>query len=136
MEHLTIYQAYLAMMNFLEGFYQRTGSDDVAVLLSGMQFLSDKSTADPAAWDDWMESVQSVLMPDTLADRQRWQDLLSDPKNYQGTDSSGSQWYAQTLADGSQLWAKVWKGTFQYGGIRQTPRAFDPQTGLSSPENP
>ncbi|HEU5378289.1 MAG TPA: hypothetical protein VFV38_22935 [Ktedonobacteraceae bacterium] len=136
MEHLTIHQAYLAMMDFLEGFYQRTGSDDVAVLLGGMQFLSDKNTADSAAWDDWMKSVSGILMPDTPTNRQRWQDLLSDPKNYQGTDSLGNQWYAQTLADGSQLWAKVRHGVFKYGGIRQIPRMFDPQTGLSSPESP
>lgn len=61
METLTIHQAYRAMIHFLEGFYERTGSDDVAVLLGGMQILKDGRTADPAAWSDWMKSVTDAL---------------------------------------------------------------------------
>ncbi len=64
-ENLTVLQAYLAMVKFLEEFYQRTGSDDVAVLLGGMQLLKDGKTADPAAWNDWMKCVKSIRALDS-----------------------------------------------------------------------
>lgn len=58
---LTKLQAFNAMRNFLEGYYERTSSDDVGSLLGDMQIFSDGSTADSAAWDDWTESVNTVL---------------------------------------------------------------------------
>ncbi len=58
---LTKLEAFLAMTKFLEGYYQRTSSDDVGSLLSGMQILQDGDTADSAAWYDWIESVKKVL---------------------------------------------------------------------------
>ncbi|MGE5397585.1 MAG: hypothetical protein ACM3MK_08670 [Chitinophagales bacterium] len=57
---LTLEQAYRAMVVFLEGFYERTGSDDVGGLLGGMIILDDGETADPAAWNDWIDSVSKV----------------------------------------------------------------------------
>jgi hypothetical protein len=50
------------MVLFLEGFYSRTQSDDVGWLLSDLMMLEDRRTADPAAWDDWMECVRKVLV--------------------------------------------------------------------------
>ena len=61
MEKLTVQQAFEAMSLFLEGFYERTKSDDVGGLLGDMILLEDSTTADPAAWDDWMKSVHRVL---------------------------------------------------------------------------
>ncbi len=61
MEKLTARQAFEAMTLFLEGFYQRTQSDDVGGLLSDLLIADDNTTADPAAWQDWIESVQKVL---------------------------------------------------------------------------
>lgn len=58
---LTELQAFNAMVKFLEGYYERTSSDDVGSLLSEMLFLQDGMTADPAAWHDWMEAVEKVL---------------------------------------------------------------------------
>lgn len=58
---LTELQAFNAMSKFLEGYYERTSSDDVGSLLSDMQILGDGDTADPAAWEDWIESVNDVL---------------------------------------------------------------------------
>jgi hypothetical protein len=60
-EKLTETEAFEAMVLFLEGFYERTQSDDVGALLSQMIILEDGTTADPAAWDDWMKSVHRVL---------------------------------------------------------------------------
>lgn len=138
MEKLTIQQAYQAMQRFLEGFYKRTGSDDIAGLLSDMDtnIWIDGCTGDPATWGDWMESVQSVLMPDTSENRERFESLISRPENYLGNDQYGTDWYACLLPDGRQLWATVRNGHFRYGGVREEPKAFDPIHGLSSPDDP
>ena len=60
-EKLTIAQAFDAMSKFLEGYYERTSSDDVGSLLGDMRILKNGGTADPAAWDDWLKSVHDVL---------------------------------------------------------------------------
>jgi hypothetical protein len=57
---LSSLEAYKAMILFLEEYYERTNSDDIAVLLSSMQFLEDGNTADPAIWKDWLDCVQKV----------------------------------------------------------------------------
>lgn len=61
MDRLTDKQAFQAMVLFLEGFYERTKSDDVGGLLGDLIILKDGNTADPAAWDDWMKCVDKVL---------------------------------------------------------------------------
>lgn len=58
---LTQLQAFRAMQKFLENYYERTHSDDVGSLLGDMQLTSKNETFDPAAWDDWMDSVNEVL---------------------------------------------------------------------------
>lgn len=50
------------MVLFLEAFYERTQSDDVGGLLSDLILLEDGTTADPAAWKDWMDCVRQVLI--------------------------------------------------------------------------
>ncbi|MCA3698203.1 MAG: hypothetical protein IOB84_00255 [Brevundimonas sp.] len=60
---LTEFQAYNAMLEFLEAYWERGGrtSDDLASMLSGMQLFDDGSTYDPAQWDDWKRAVSAVL---------------------------------------------------------------------------
>ncbi|MBW4637936.1 MAG: hypothetical protein KME05_06820 [Gloeocapsa sp. UFS-A4-WI-NPMV-4B04] len=58
---LTRKQAFEAMVLFLEEFYNRTQSDDVGALLGQLILFEDSSTADPAAWYDWVECVEKVL---------------------------------------------------------------------------
>ncbi|MDR3550961.1 MAG: hypothetical protein P4L31_06115 [Candidatus Babeliales bacterium] len=60
-EKLTKLQAFSAMRKFLEIYYeQTTHSDDVGTLLSGMNFLSDGGTVDPAAWENWTKCVNDI----------------------------------------------------------------------------
>lgn len=56
-------QAYIAMYHFLDNYYWRTHSDDVASFLSGMSTLCDGGTADPAIWSDWIKSVKHLFEP-------------------------------------------------------------------------
>lgn len=57
---LNQHEAYLAMFEFLENFYERTKSDDVAVLLSSMSLLEDGQPADSAIWGDWLRCISIV----------------------------------------------------------------------------
>ena len=50
-------EAYNAMVSFLDSYYQRTKSDDVGSLLGDLMMLSDGTTADPAAWEDWLQAI-------------------------------------------------------------------------------
>jgi len=63
MKKLTILEAFEAMKVFLDGYYERTHSGDIGSLLDELEFLEDGGTADPAAWEDWEESVEKVLSP-------------------------------------------------------------------------
>lgn len=58
---LTTREAFDAMVDFLTAIYERTRSDDIGSLLGDLQVLSDGTTADPAAWQDWLQSVKSTL---------------------------------------------------------------------------
>lgn len=58
---LTKLQAYNAMIKFLEIYFVQSNSGDLGSLLGGMDFLVDGSTADSAAWEDWIDSVNAIL---------------------------------------------------------------------------
>ena len=66
---LTTKQAFEAMVLFLEEFYNRTQSDDVGALLGQLRLFEDGSTADPAAWYDWVECVEKVLSNSDIRSR-------------------------------------------------------------------
>ena len=57
---LTVEEAYRSMVVFLEMHYARTNSDDIGSLLGDLILLEDGSTADPAMWKDWLDSIQLV----------------------------------------------------------------------------
>lgn len=54
-------QAFNIMKQYLDTFYHKTKSDDIGSLLGDIWLLDDGETADPAAWEDWMDSVKSVV---------------------------------------------------------------------------
>jgi hypothetical protein len=58
---LTTRQAYEAMLAFLHGYWKRTGSEELADLLSGFQLNdADDLPMDPAAWEDWLDAIAEV----------------------------------------------------------------------------
>ena len=71
MEKLTSKQAFQAMVFFLESLYERTESDDIGALLGDLQILEDGNTADPATWEDWLESVEQVLNTSTKLEKEQ-----------------------------------------------------------------
>lgn len=58
MEKLTQKQAFVAMIEFLDNYYQQTQSDDIGALLGSLQLLEDGKPADPAMWHDWVQCVE------------------------------------------------------------------------------
>jgi|HubBroStandDraft_4_1064222.scaffolds.fasta_scaffold325676_1 hypothetical protein len=61
---LTELEAFQAMIKFLDIYYQNTFSDDIGSLLGDMNldnFFKNGTTADPAAWEDWIECINAVL---------------------------------------------------------------------------
>lgn len=61
MSTLTEEQAYAAMFRFLDEFYNRTKSDDVAGLLGSMSLLADGGPVDPAIAVEWREAVKFAI---------------------------------------------------------------------------
>lgn len=58
---LNTLQAFNAMTLYLDKYYNITASDDIGALLGGFQLFEEGGTWDPAAWHDWMDSVNSVI---------------------------------------------------------------------------
>jgi hypothetical protein len=50
--------AYQAMHAFLEEYWKRGKSDEIAILLGSMQLMKDGKPADPALWSDWLKVAQ------------------------------------------------------------------------------
>ncbi|WP_081608097.1 hypothetical protein [Metapseudomonas furukawaii] len=60
---LTLEQAFCAMFYFLEHEYALTKSEDIAIMLSSLDWtvLADNSgPPDPAAWEDWLDAVKKA----------------------------------------------------------------------------
>ncbi len=75
-------------------------------------------------------------MPDTPANRKLLQGVADDDTATLGTDRFGNSWSARIQEDGSQVWVQTRNGEIINGGVNPTPRAVQPQTGLSAPKKP
>ena len=60
MSELPDKKAYLAMYAFLESYFERTGSEDVAVLLADIGLLAHGGPADSAVLHEWKEALARV----------------------------------------------------------------------------
>jgi hypothetical protein len=59
---ITVRQAFDVMTAFLTIYWKKTGSDEVACLLSDMntEIWADGSTGDPAIWGEWIGCIDEV----------------------------------------------------------------------------
>ncbi len=73
------------MRIFLEEHYRITASDDIGSLLSGMQFLSDDITIDPAIWKDWIDSIENKSI---LTKQEAFDGMIKFLEIYYGFTSS------------------------------------------------
>jgi hypothetical protein len=58
---LTIDEAYVAMIDFLDGYRDRTNSDETANLLKAMRLTAHRTSHDPIMWHTWEASVHKVI---------------------------------------------------------------------------
>ena len=49
-------RAYFAMIEYLDAYWKRGGSDEIAGMLGDLHFISDTNTMDPACLEDWKEA--------------------------------------------------------------------------------
>lgn len=56
---LTPMEALLSMTDYLWGFMERCG-DELALCVADLTVDDDGLTSDPAAWDDWLASVDRI----------------------------------------------------------------------------
>ena len=54
--------AFLAMTEFLEQYWQRGHSEEIASLLGFLALQPDGMPGDPAMWTDWLASVDKAIL--------------------------------------------------------------------------
>lgn len=65
-KRITIEESYKVMYEFLKGYYKRLGKpESLATLLGGFRLHKDGVPVDPAAWEDWLDAVQKVVIDET-----------------------------------------------------------------------
>lgn len=52
--------AYRAMTSFLQDYFDRTRSDEIGILLGGLDLNQDGQPMDPGYWHDWMTAVERI----------------------------------------------------------------------------
>jgi hypothetical protein len=70
------------------------------------------------------------LTEETPAIRKLLLDTASNPGFYLGRDKYQTDWYAQTLSSGEQVWVQVRTGEIRNAGVNSTPRVWQPGIGL------
>ncbi len=67
---------------------------------------------------------------DTPENRALLLEVANDPAGSLSTDRYGNDWSARILEDGRQVWTQTRNGKLINGGINDTPRLANLQTGL------
>ena len=67
-------------------------------------------------------NAEGHFREDADANRRLLIDVASRRTNFLGTDRIGNDWYAENLADGTQVWVRVRDDKIVNGGINRRPR--------------
>ena len=69
-------------------------------------------------------------IPDTPENRTLLENVANNAENFRGTDKYGNEWYTKILEDGREVWVESRNGNIFDGGINETPKPWNPNTGL------
>lgn len=69
-------------------------------------------------------------IPDTPENRALLEDVANTAGNFRGTDKYGNEWYTKILENGKEVWVESRNGKIFEGGINETPKPWNPNTGL------
>ena len=134
-DQFNLREAFDAFRAFLQADYAIAPSEPVLDLLA-MTLPVGRSTSDPAMWGHWLAAVSSVMLPRTGEVEQLIEETISHDVYFVGTTVHGARWYAQTLADGSQFWVRMYMDKIRAVGHHHVPHEFDEVGGLVYPDNP
>jgi len=121
--------------DFLIGFAAQLGSEKVGELFGNkIDNLTANGFRDESAINHIFRDDHGLA--NTTSNRKLLLDVAGDKNNVLGTDKYGNTWSAITRDDGTQVWTQSRNGKIFNGGVNQTVKDFNPETGLSSPNRP
>ncbi len=119
--------------DFLIGFAAQLGAEKVGELFGNkIDNLTANGFRDEAAIGHIFREDHGLA--NTISNRKMLLDVARDKKYILGTDKYGNTWNAFIRDDGSQVWTQSRNGKIFNGGINQTAKEFNPETGLSGPD--
>jgi hypothetical protein len=71
-------------------------------------------------------NVDGHFARDTAVNRQILIDVASRPSNFLGRDRFGNDWFAETRADGTQVWVHVRGDKITNGGVNPVTQHLNP----------
>jgi len=112
-----------------------TTSSRPATTTTQVQRLNNRLTTNQNQLNHMFADRSGHFRHNTEVNRALITNTANNRNNFMGTDIHGNQIFAQTQANGTQVWARVRDGVITEAGINQTPRSFDSETGLNQPRN-
>lgn len=70
------------MFVFLDNYYQKTLSDGLGILLSGLALLEDEKSMDPAFWHDWVRAFNNKSDANNLTAIQAFSGMTNFLEDY------------------------------------------------------
>lgn len=61
-------EGYKLMISLLDSYYNITDSDNIGAFLGEIDLIDGNTTMDPAAWEDWIDAINTVVNNDNKKD--------------------------------------------------------------------
>ena len=61
-------EGYKLMISLLDSYYNITDSDNIGAFLGEIDLIDGNTTMDPAAWEDWIDAINTVVNNDNKED--------------------------------------------------------------------